>query len=182
MAKNEENPCSTCLQPVLILSVLRNIGMTYKRYQTKNGTFGEKNSRKCKKLPIFDRKCPYLVTLPRTENRRFPVLCRVTKNRYRFANFAQKNGNFWHFLEIFCQISTKTSGNARWHTYILSDFQSSHCLQPIFPWHCGYPKPGFWVGIRSTTKLWAVVVQFLVDGNVWQINLIRPIGHYRIFM
>ena len=33
------------------------------RYQTKNGTFGAKNSRKSQKSPIFDRKCSYLVML-----------------------------------------------------------------------------------------------------------------------
>ena len=139
------------------------------------------------KIAIFWRKMCKSITIfgNSIRNRKSAIFCSgqsYQKNRYRFAHFAPKNGDFWHFLKIFCQIYTKTSGNARWHTYILSDFQSSHCLQPIFPWHCGYPKPGFWVGIRSTTKLWAVVVQFLVDGNVWQINLIRPIGHYRIFM
>ena len=46
------------------------------------------------------------------QNHQLPVLDKVTKNRYRFVQFASKNGDFWHFLEKFRQISTKTSGNA----------------------------------------------------------------------
>ena len=43
------------------------------------------------------------------QNRQLPVLDKVTKNRYQFVQFASKNGDFWHFLEKFCQTSTKTS-------------------------------------------------------------------------
>ena len=46
------------------------------RYQTKNGTFGAKNSRKSQKSPIFDRKCSYLVTLRSgnsARNRKSPI-------------------------------------------------------------------------------------------------------------
>ena len=48
-------------------------------------------------------------------NRKSPIsgfVGRVTKNCYRFAHFAPKNGDFWHFLKKNCQISTKTSGNS----------------------------------------------------------------------
>ena len=42
------------------------------------------------------------------------------------CTFCAKKWRFLAFSRIFCQISTKTSGNAQRHTNVLSDYQSSH--------------------------------------------------------